>query len=57
MKQTLKALTIVLIAPIVLSVCFASNQIKSRDMVRQPAIEKVKTYHFNKSLLAQVGRQ
>lgn len=54
MKNSLKALTIVLIAPVVLSICFASNQIKTKDLARKPAIETTKTYHFNMNLLAQI---
>lgn len=54
--NTLKALSIVLLAPVILSVCFAKNVVKSKEMERKPAIEVVKQYHFNKSLLAQIGK-
>ena len=48
MYNSFKALSIVLIAPVVLSICFATNVIKSTKTVRGPAIEVVKQYHFNK---------
>lgn len=49
--KTVKSLVIVFIAPVILSACFASNVIKSKEMVRKPAIEVVKKYHFNASWL------
>lgn len=55
MFTLIKSIAFVLIAPIVLSVCFAKNVIPSKNN-RNPAVV-VKQYHFNKSLLAQIGRQ
>jgi hypothetical protein len=49
--NTLKTALIVLSAPVILLTCFSTNVIKSKDLVRKPAIDTIKPYHFNKSLL------
>ena len=52
--QNLKAFLFVFTAPVILVTCFHVNVIKT-EAKRGPAIEKVRQYQFNKSLLVQVA--